>query len=467
MRLADLAGRRIVVWGAGEEGAAALRLLQRWAPPRSLHVVVDERTPTTPTQVEGIAVLTAAEAHLQFDTTDVVLKSPGVSPHHGALRQLLEQHRHIVCTGGTQVWFAEAAAHGALARTVAVTGSKGKSTTSSLIAALLQGCGRQVVLAGNVGRAPLDVLAAGLEAGQAFPAEQWQVLELSSFQAAEVRHSPGVGVLTALFPEHLDWHLTVERYYADKLNLFGHGVGVSVANLANADVARLSAELANLRGYNIESALHSESGCIVDGRGGAVVDAGVSPLLGQHNLENLCGALTAVEAAGIDVKRADNRDAIAAALAAFQPLTHRLELVGTVAGRLVVDDGLSTAPEAAMAALDTYADRPVGIIVGGHDRGLDYHRLAVAVAQRTEPTWVVGVPQSGERIVAVVADACLQAANANVHTSVSDFDDAVAALDALVPDGGVILLSPAAPSFGRFRDYRERSARFRELLGLP
>ena len=469
MRLADFAGRHIVIWGAGEEGAAALRLLQRWAPPRSLHVVVDQRSLTTPTQLEGVEVVTADGAGAQsvLENTEVVLKSPGVSPHHGALHQLLEQHPHIVCTGGTQVWFAEAAAGGALARTVAVTGSKGKSTTSSLIAALLQGCGRQVVLAGNVGRAPLDVLAAGLEAGQPFPAELWHVLELSSFQAAEVRHSPRVGVLTALFPEHLDWHLTVERYYADKINLFRHGVGVVVANLANADVARVCAGLANLRGYNIESAFHPENGCIVDGDGVVVLEAGVSPLPGQHNLENLCGALTAIEAAGIDVKRAVNLDGIAATVAAFQPLKHRLQLVGTVAGRLVVDDGLSTAPEAAIAALETYANRPVGIIVGGHDRGLDYHRLALAVAQRTVPTWVVGVPQSGERIVADIAHACSQVANAYVHTSsVSDFDDAVAVLDALVPEGGVILLSPAAPSFGRFRDYRERSARFRELLGL-
>lgn len=469
MRLADLAGRRIVVWGAGAEGAAALRLLQHWAPPRSLYVVVDEGGTTAPTELEGVEVLTAGGADVQsvLENTEVVLKSPGVSPYHGALHQLLEQHRHIVCTGGTQVWFAEAAAHGALARTVAVTGSKGKSTTSSLIAALLQGCGRQVVLAGNVGRPPLDVLAAGLEAGQAFPAGQWHVLELSSFQAAEVQHSPLVGVLTALFPEHLDWHLTVQRYYADKLNLFRHGVGVSVANLANADVARLATELYNLQGYNIESAVHPKNGCIVDGDGVVVVDVGVSPLLGLHNFQNLCGALTAIAAAGIDLKQADNRDAIAAALAKFQPLTHRLEPVGTVGGRLVVDDGLSTAPEAAMAALATYADTPVGIIVGGHDRGLDYHRLALAVSQRTEPTWVVGVPQSGERIVAAIGDACTKVANANVHTSfVSDFDEAVGALDALVPEGGVILLSPAAPSFGRFRNYQERSARFRELLGL-
>ncbi len=470
MRLADLAGARVVVWGAGAEGAAALRLLQRWAQSQSLHVVVDEGGASTPAELEGVRVLTAgdARAHSVLENADVVLKSPGVSPYHGALRQLLAQHRHIVCTGGTQVWFAEAAAAGALGRTVAVTGSKGKSTTSSLIAALLEGCGRQVVLAGNVGRAPLDVLAAGLEAGQAFPSEQWHVLELSSFQTAEVQHSPGVGVLTALFPEHLDWHLTVPRYYADKLNLFGHGVGVSVANMANADVASLSSTLNNLRGYNLDGALHSHEGCIVDGHGGVVVAAGVSPLLGQHNLENLCGALTAIEAVGVDLARRENRDAIATTLAAFAPLNHRLQPVGTVAGRLVVDDGLSTAPEAAMAALATYADRPVGIIVGGHDRGLDYGRLALAVAQRTKPTWVVGVPQSGERIVATIADACWQTANTNVHTSsVSDFDEGVAALDASVPDGGVILLSPAAPSFGRFRDYRDRSARFRELLGLP
>ena len=369
------------------------------------------------------------------------------------------------CTGGTQLWFAEAAAAGALSRTVAVTGSKGKSTTSSLVAALLGGLGFDVLLAGNVGVAPLEVLASGLDAGDAFPPGRWHVLELSSFQCSEVRHSPAVGVLTALFPEHLDWHGSVERYYGDKINLFAHGVEHTVANAANPNVAAVLPTLPLVTRYAVDGGIAVRGGAVVDVDGAVLVPAGASPLAGEHNLVNLCGALSAVAASGVVL--ADHRDELLSALSTFHPLAHRLEPVGELRGRLVVDDGLSTAPEAAVAALATYADRPVGIIVGGHDRGLDYQTLAQAVSQRTAPLWVVGVPESGARIVGLMREALAGAGTTGVVTALADdFDDAVAHLDAVVPDGGVILLSPAAPSFGRFRNYRERSEHFRSLLGF-
>ena len=121
----------------------------------------------------------------------------------------------------------------------------------------------------------------------------------------------------------------------------------------------------------------------------------------------------------------------------------------------------------AIAALAAFDGRPVGIIIGGHDRGLNYQPLADAIATRRSPTWIVGVPQSGLRIGELIARTCANSGSTNATVvQVDDFDDAVPALLALVPAGGVLLLSPAAPSFGRFTDYRERGMRFRSLLGL-
>ena len=176
-------------------------------------------------------------------------------------------------------------------------------------------------------------------------------------------------------------------------------------------------------------------------------------------------ALTALAAAGFDLHmRADD---LQAALLDFRPLAHRLEPIGEIAGRLVIDDGLSTAPQAAVAALAAFDDRPVGIIVGGHDRGLEYEPLAAALALRTTPTWVLGVPVSGERVIPQIAAAVRDAGNAAVHVEAfDDFDLAVEAAMRVVPEGGVILLSPAAPSFGRFTNYADRSAHFRRLVGL-
>jgi UDP-N-acetylmuramoyl-L-alanine---L-glutamate ligase len=472
VRLADLAGQHVAVWGAGVEGAAAVSLLQRRADVASVVVVVDAIRPTDPVSVHSVPVVDLSTNEFP-DSVSVVVKSPGISPYHGGLGQFRSLHPGVPVIGGTALWFAEAAAAESypLRRTIGVTGSKGKSTTSSLIAHLLSALTNDVVLAGNVGRAPLDVLEAGLSDGDPFPATRWHVFELSSFQTSEVQHSPTFGVLTSLFPEHLDWHETVDRYYEDKINLFRHGInGVTLvsANFANADVRRLLAshELFDVQPYGSNNGFSVQSnGDVVDADRGLFVASADIPLVGAHNAANLCAALTALRIAGWEP--GDHQTELLRALATFRPLDHRLQPVGSVDGRLAVDDSLSTAPQAAIAALAAYPNQPVGIIIGGHDRGLDYQALADALALRKTPTWVVGVPQSGTRITDLIRVTCNAANNAlvSIH-QVDDFDAAVPLLSKLVPSGGVLLLSPAAPSFGRFRDYKERGMRFRELLGL-
>ena len=527
LRVRDLSGQRVVVWGFGNEGRAAARLLRRHVAPASLHVVVDGDLPAQlPEDLADLPVVNGAEADQVIAAAQVIVKSPGVSPYHGRLAEL---GAHAEITGGTALWFAETGG----ARAIGVTGSKGKSTTTSLIAHLLSALSIPNVLAGNVGRALLDVLEEQLtnpslghgdsvvdrtpgidpdgaldpplalrasrfrepsavsarasrpnagtssDAGQQKPVhELTYALELSSFQSAEVRNSPEVGVLTALFPEHLDWHGSVQRYYADKANLFAHSTrrngattrATVAANYDNPTVAGLDwstiALGTTIVPYGVNGAISVVGKTVLDADGSLLIDLADAQLPGRHNAMNFAGALTALRAYGIDLRA--NQALLQAAAMSFVPLAHRLQPVGSVGGRLVIDDSLSTAPQAAVAALAAFDNRPLGIIVGGHDRGLDYEPLAAALAQRTTPTWVCGVPLSGERIVPLIQRALSNAGNTTVTVrAFDDFDDAVHHAAAVVPEGGIILLSPAAPSFGRFVDYRDRGMHFRALLGIP
>ncbi len=481
LRVRDLAGQRVVVWGFGNEGRAAARLLRTHVAPASLHVVVDGDVPAElPDDLADLDVLNGADADRAVARAQVIVKSPGVSPYHGRLAEL---GAHAAITGGTALWFAETGG----ARAIGVTGSKGKSTTTSLIAHLLSALSIPNVLAGNVGRALLDVLdeqltqtptSQGSEARSQADSELTYALELSSFQSAEVRASPEVGVLTALFPEHLDWHGSVERYYTDKANLFAHptrtrsgfeGRTAVAANNDNPTVGSTNWESvapgAVISPYGVAGGITVAGRTLLDIDGTVLIDLADSQLPGRHNAMNLAGALTALRAYGIDLRA--NQAALQNAAVNFVPLAHRLQPVGSIGGRLVIDDSLSTAPQAAVAALAAFDDRPVGIIVGGHDRGLDYEPLASALAQRTTPTWVCGVPLSGERIVPLIQRALSSAGNTAVTVKAfDDFDDAVHHAAVVVPEGGVILLSPAAPSFGRFTDYRDRGMHFRALLGI-
>lgn len=475
MLLSDLSGKHVVLWGAGVEGRAAAKMISAHVKAASVTFIVDSITGDGYSMVDGIPMFSvdSTSGRAVLETAEVIVKSPGVSRYHGRILSACAARPELVVTGGSAIWFAEAAlaASRPLDRTIAVTGSKGKSTTASLIAHLLSELMDDVVLAGNVGRAPLDVLAAGLEVGTPFPPHRWHVFELSSFQTAELAHSPYIGVLTSLFPEHLDWHESVDRYYADKLNLFAHQSRFAVVNADNATVAEAVRNGEIVSGQIVEFGVRETirldaDGNIIDGASGVkLVPSDAIPLTGRHNAMNVCGALTALKCAGFDP--VEHRGNIISALSIFRPLANRLEPIGDLRGRLVIDDGLSTAPQAAIAALAAFPDRSLGIIIGGHDRGLDYDALAEALSGRILPTWVATVPESGPRIGQLISAACQAAGNTNVAVEEFDeFDDSVTFLERIVPRGGVILLSPAAPSFGRFRDYKERSAHFRRLLGL-
>jgi UDP-N-acetylmuramoylalanine--D-glutamate ligase len=443
VRLSDLRGRTVAVWGTGREGRAAVIAIAAHGPAGL--VAVDDSgnflaLPWEGPLAEAAPLVTGEDGFARLAAAEVVVRSPGVPNTHPWLVEL--RRRGVTVTQGSALWMADHAR-----RTVGVTGSKGKSTTSSLISHLLTAVDRPNVFGGNIGVPLLDLPDADL-----------YVLELSSYQCADLTDSPRVAVVTALFPEHLDAHGGEREYYRDKLNLLAHGPQTIVVNGADP---RLAAELGDRPAVRAGA---PDTTHVAPGPDGTpwfhlgdrpLFARGVLPLVGRHNEGNLCVALAVLDALGVDV--AARADTLAVAVAGFQGLAHRLTEIADPSGLTFVDDTLATSPYAAMHAIDAYEGRPLTVIVGGTDRGLDYAPLREHLAER-EIT-VLGIPDSGERIVAALAG--LPKVRAEV---VADLVAAVGRAREVTPAGGVVLLSPAAPSYGRFRNFEHRSEVFAEAV---
>ncbi|MEU1886523.1 UDP-N-acetylmuramoyl-L-alanine--D-glutamate ligase [Micromonospora sp. WMMD987] len=443
MRLSDLRGRTVAVWGAGREGRAAVTAIAAHGPADL--VAVDDSANFLTVAWEGplaeaAPLVTGEQGYARLAAAEIVVRSPGVPNTHPWLVEL--RARGVTVTQGTALWMADHAG-----RTIGVTGSKGKSTTASLISHLLAAVGRPNVLGGNIGVPTLDL-----------PDAELYVLELSSYQCSDLTDSPRVAVVTALFPEHLDAHGGEAEYYRDKLNLIAYGPPTVVVNGNDPRLALELGDRAAIRA-GLPDTAHVATG--PDGTdwfhlGDRPLFARqVLPLVGRHNAGNLCVALAVLDALGIDV--VGHRDTLAVAVAGFHGLAHRLTEIVDPSGLTFVDDTLATSPYAAMHAIDAYDGRPLTVIVGGTDRGLDYTPLAEHLAER-ELT-VIGIPDSGSRIVAALAGL------PKVRTEVvDDLVDAVRLARSVTPADGVVLLSPAAPSYGRFRNFEHRSEVFAEAI---
>ena len=419
---------RVALWGYGREGRATRRFLAAHVPGLVPHVVTDAPA-DAPADANDLPRLTgeAGREALATGAFDVVVKSPGISlyrPEVAAARAA-----GSVVTSATNLWFETEPARFVLA----VTGTMGKSTTASLVHHLWRGVEPAVELAGNVGAPLLDVAPAGAPL----------VLELSSYQIADLAHGPALMLLTNLHPEHRDWHRSHARYFADKLRLVDLA-GDAVLNAADPRTAEQLGARADARWYGTAAGWHVADDRVR--RGDEPVFAAADwALRGAHNLWNLAAALAALEAAGIDAR------ALAPRAASFTGLGHRLEILGERDGVLWVNDSISTTPESAAAAVRAFPGRALTLILGGHDRGQDPAPLAAALTGRD--VRLVTLPANGPALAGGLGAAPV--------THAPDLEAAVAAAAALTPPGGVVILSPAAPSFGQFRDFEERGEHFR------
>jgi len=439
MRFAELESLDVAIWGFGREGRAALSALRQRFPEKSLtlyckHDEAEAARALIGSSVRVIEVEPDADA---LSAHQILIKSPGISAYKPEV--LEAKKRGTVFTSGTALWFGE----NPEARVIAVTGTKGKSTTTAMIAHLARSLGIRTALAGNIGMPLLEL------DGQC--ADLWAI-ELSSFQTGEAGPLE-LGVVVSLEEEHLDWHGTRERYIADKLKL----ANVSRTLLVNAQVPLLMRRTAahpRRITFNNAKGWHVADGAI-QRADQPIIETSALPVPGAHNAINACAALAAIDALGLDARTA------AQSLRNFKPLPHRLQKLGQRDGVEWIDDSIATTPAAALAALRSVQGRAVTLVLGGFDRGLDWSGFARELATQP-PHAMIAQGANADRIVEALRDAQVACKIARCE----DLPDAVARAREWHAQGGVVLLSPGAPSFDQFRDYAQRGRAFAALAGF-
>jgi UDP-N-acetylmuramoylalanine--D-glutamate ligase len=445
VKISELEGKRVAIWGYGREGRAALAALRWRLPSQPITVFCSD--------AEAAAIAAMEDPALTIDTQvdgdklsafEIVIKSPGISPYTSpAVDAALHGTRFI---GGTALWFGEHPHE----RTVCVTGTKGKSTVAALIAHLLRSAGRRTALAGNIGMPLLELL-------DVEPSPQFWCIELSSFQTREAV-SPEVAVVLNFFPEHLDWHGTEERYFDDKLALITSGrPRYAVLNAAEPRLVALDIpEQTRVIWFNQPDGWHLRDTEVYRGAQ-RVMDARSLPLPGRHNRLNLCAALATLEALGLYAAP------LATNASSFKPLPHRLQSLGARDGIEFINDSISTTPHATLAALDCHKGRKIALLVGGYDRGVDWGVFADRMVT-DPPKVVITMGQNGPRIFEQ-----LKPIAPNAHFRLAEareMEDALRIARELLENEGVILLSPGAPSFVRYKDYVERGRHFAKAAGF-
>lgn len=376
-----------------------------------------------------------------LDRFDLLVRTAGLPPH-----AILEKNPGVADKITTQVnEFLKVCPTG---NVIGVTGTKGKGTTSTLIARMLEAAGLSVELGGNIGVPVFSLLSK-------LTPESWVVLELSSFQLIDLERSPHIGVCLMVVPEHLDWHLDVEDYITAKTRLFASQTSgdIAIYFAENETSERIAAAGEGLKipYYTPPGACVEDGAVIMDGQRICGVDE--LKLLGKHNWQNVCAAVTAVWQITQDLP------ALRSVLTSFSGLEHRLQLVRELHGVRYYDDSFGTAPETAMVAMKAF-DQPVIAILGGRGKGIPFDGLAGFVAGQKHIKQVITIGETGSEIAGLLRKHGYD----HVLEGGTDIDKIVKLAQEQAAPGDVVLLSPACTSFDMFKNYKQRGEHFTEAV---
>ncbi|CAB4244570.1 UDP-N-acetylmuramoylalanine--D-glutamate ligase [Methylacidimicrobium sp. AP8] len=427
-----LEGKKILVWGLGREGRATAELLHRFLPGQPFAVA--DRSPQA-LQAAELAALPVdryeeAEALRRLPEFDLILKAPGIPTRRLALDG---QAGKVSCQADLFLRFAPCPVIG-------VTGTKGKSTTASLLAHICRSAGRKTFLVGNIGIPPFAVW------GDLDP-ESVVVCELSSYQLEFVHSSPHIALWTNLYPEHLNYHGSFDAYASAKSRIARWQSKRDFLVYPEddpkvADRLEIDGGSAKRMPYRGPEDLPA-------------IDFSRFRPLGRHNRKNAAAALLAAEFLGIPASIMQE------AIDSFSPLPHRLEPTGRVRGVAFYNDSISTVPESALVALDALPNVRT-LIVGGQDRGLPLEGFARALAACSSLRTVILLPETGLRLGALLRGSGVRFSGDLFF--VETLEAAVRTAIAETPEGSCCLFSPAAPSYNAYRDFEERGDHFRELI---
>ncbi len=397
--------------------------------------IVDERdTPARPVP-EGAATILGEGAFGNLADFDMVVRTAGLAPHK-------------ITTNGrvwsaTNEFFAKCPAP-----IIGVTGTKGKGTTSSLVASILRAAGHKVYLVGNIGLPGLSVL-------HEITADDIVVYEMSSFQLWDLEKSPHVATVLMIEPDHLDVHVDMAEYVEAKSHITRHQseTDVTVYHPDNQYAAEIAA---HSQGSRVRYAIPDDGQVYAsDGafrRGDDIIcSTDALQLPGAHNIQNACAAISAA------LPFMTSTDAVEAGLRDFTGLPHRLKFVGEANGVKYYDDSIATTPGSAIAAMRSF-DAPKVLILGGSDKGADYGEIAEVCKQTN--TRVVSIGQTGKRIAEICRERGVEVTRVE-----GVMDEVVPTCARLASPGDVVILSPASASFDQYNNYSDRGDKFVAAVG--
>ena len=439
-----LQGKRIVVLGLGVSNRPLVRLLLSYG----CTVTGCDRTPREKLDAEVLELekqgcsLRVGDGYLDGLEADIVFRTPGMHPDIPALRQLRENGAAV--TSEMEVFFELCPC-----RLIAVTGSDGKTTTTTLIAEMLKAAGKTVWLGGNIGTPLLPLCRQMKETDYA-------VVELSSFQLMDMTRSPQVAVVTNLAPNHLDVHKDMDEYVEAKKNIFKFQSETDRLILnADNDITNGFVGCGITKKFSRQGSAYI---CLKDGviyRGETPVLAAEDILLpGVHNIENYMAAIGAVEGLVED-------EAICHVARNFGGVEHRIELVRVVGGVRYYNDSIASSPSRTIAGLNSFSEKVI-LIAGGYDKQIPFDVLGPYVC-RSVKTLILG-GATGPKIRAAVENCPDYTPGSPKIIDCADFTAAVSAAVSEAAEGDIVLMSPACAAFDQFKNFMERGNYFKQLI---
>ena len=416
-----LSGKRILIAGFGREGKSTLGFLQQYMPDAIVGIADKNESAFQDVDKERYDLFFGDDYLRAASDYDIVIKTPGIS--------VKDVDIDLSLISSQTDLFLEAYHN----QVIGVTGTKGKSTTSSLIYHLLKESGNDVILAGNIGIPILDCVSDINE-------RTIVVYELSAHQLQFINRSPHVGILLNVFEEHLDHFGTFEKYKDAKVNVLRYmddsDIAVVNQSTVNSQQSTVAKRCVDFESYDFD---------------GYNIDWDQIPLLGEHNKRNVKAALCACKSYGLLIEN------LISHLYTFKSLEHRQEFVGVFNGVKFFNDSISTIPQATIAALQTIKNVNF-LLLGGFDRGIDYEPLVTYLKDNVLPCILI-TGQAGQTINAKLQEAGYKG-NVLEYT---DMESAFEIIGNLAKNGDVCLLSPAAASYDRYKNFEERGRVFKEL----
>ncbi len=457
--LEEIKKKKVLILGFGREGISTYKFIRGYHPGKMIGIAdriclgdIDNEAKnliaTDPKLVFhfGENYLTCVKDY------DLIIKSPGIP---NKLKGLLKaKQKGITFTSQTRIFFE--LCKGCI---VGVTGTKGKSTTASLINHIMENSGFDSILLGNIGKPPLDYLNEDRKT-------KYYVFELSSHQLSDINKSPHVAVLLNIYPEHLDYYESYSDYVKAKVNIvkFQKSTDAFVCNYDLPMLVKIT-ESIGVKKYFFSIKNKVDSGAFLNDNDISVMDNGMTifsintdaiPLSGKHNYQNVMAAILAASFLGV------SKNNIVDSLKTFKSLEGRLEKVCVHNTITYVNDTLATIPEATIAAVEVFKNKTLTLILGGFDRGISFNGLGKYLAKRKNILNVILIGDTARKIQKSLISSSFEG---EIHyLGKRTMEEVVNLASTITPKNGVVLLSPASTSFDMFKDYQDRGNQFKKAL---